>query len=295
MKNAGCAQIVLAALLLLPLAAGCSDDQGEQTRDKDREAAPGDKGTPPKQPGARTYLTLDLGGGATMKLALLPAGEFTMGSPRGQTDRGDDEGPPHKVTLAAPFHMGATEVTQGQWQAVMNTQPWENQPHAKAGPDYAAGYISWDDAAAFCAALSQKTGRAVRLPTEAEWEYACRAGTATAYCFGDDASGLGGCAWYKGNAWDADEKYAHPAGAKTPNAWGLRDMHGNVWEWCADWYAPDAYAKADAGGPAAGTQRVLRGGSWYDTPQYCRAANRARSAPGDRANDHGFRVVVGSP
>ena len=237
--------------------------------------------------------TLDLGNGVTMKLALIPAGKFTMGSPDSEKDRDKDEGPQHQVTITKPFYMGATEVTQAQWKAVMDTQPWEGKTYAKAGADNAANYITWDDATAFCTALSKKAGRTVRLPTEAEWEYACRAGTTTAYCFGDDASKLGDYAWYDDNAYDKDEKYAHPVGVKKPNAWGLYDMHGNVWEWCADWYA-DSYANTDAQdpkGPANGKYRVLRGGSWDGDPDLCRAAYRTRFTPGYRRY-RGFRVVV---
>ena len=279
MKAVGQIGIVMTTLLSLLLAAGCSDEQTGQS--------PG-KGTSGK------YLALDLGNGVTMKLVRIEAGRFTMGSPDSEKDRSKDEGPQRQVTITAPFYMGATEVTQAQWKAVMNTQPWEGKTYAKAGADHAASYISWDDATAFCTALSKKAGRTVRLPTEVEWEYACRAGTTTAYSFGDDASKLGDYAWYDENADKTDEKYAHPVGRKKPNAWGLYDMHGNVWEWCADWYA-DSYANADARdpkGPATGMARVLRGGSWYYIPQSCRAANRDWSTPDDRSNHYGFRVVV---
>ena len=232
--------------------------------------------------------------GVTMKLVRIEAGKFTMGSPETEKDRSKDEGPQRRVTISTPFYMGVTEVTQAQWQAVMNTQPWEGQTYVKAGADNAASWISWDNAAAFCKALSKKAGRAVRLPTEAEWEYACRSGTTTAYGFGDDSSNLGDYAWYGGNAYNMDDKYAHPVGVKKPNAWGLYDMHGNVWEWCADWYA-DSYANADTRdpkGPSSGEARVLRGGSWDGHPQNCRAAYRYGDSPGGRDIDSGFRVVV---
>ena len=245
-------------------------------------------------PAGEKTLTLTLGTGVTMRLVRIEAGKFTMGSPDSEKDRGKDERPQHQVTITKPFYMGATEVTQAQWKAVMDTQPWEGKSYAKAGAEHAASYISWDDATAYCTALSKKTGRTVRLPTEAEWEYACRAGTTTAYSFGDDASRLGDYAWYDGNAYDKDEKYAHPVGVKKPNAWGLYDMHGNVWEWCADWYV-DSYANADTRdpkGPAGGSARVLRGGSWYAFPQFCRAARRNGGSPDYRGGSGGFRVVV---
>jgi len=235
-------------------------------------------------------LTLTLGDGVTMKLVRIEAGKFTMGSEKGFSY----EKPVHQVTITRPFYMGATEVTQAQWKAVMGTQPWEGQKYTKAAADHAASYITWDDAAAFCTALSKKTGRTVRLPTEAEWEYACRAGTTTVYSFGDDSSKLGDYAWYYDNAYKKDEKYAHPVGVKKPNAWGLYDMHGNVWEWCADWYA-DSYANADTRdpkGPASGKFRVLRGGSWFDPAGASRAAYRSSFTPDLRIYHYGFRVVV---
>ena len=236
-------------------------------------------------------LAVQLGNGVTMKLVLIPAWKFTMGSDTGSRD----EKPVHQVTIGTPFYMGVTEVTQAQWRAVMNIEPWKGK-QVKARDDHAAGWIGWDDATAFCAALSTKTGHTVRLPTEAEWEYACRAGTTTMYSFGDDASELGDYAWYSANAYAKDEKYAHPVGAKKPNAFGLYDMHGNVYEWCGDRYA-DSYANADARdpkGPATGEYRVLRGGSWQSIPFVCRSAYRTRYAPGFRYKDRGFRVVVES-
>ena len=271
MKTIGKTGIVMTALLSLLLVVGCAE--------------------PDK------YLTLDLGGGVTMKLVRIEAGKFTMGSPETEEDRSKAEGPQHQVAITRPFYMGATEVTQSQFKAVMSTQPWDALTYAKAGGvDDAASYITWDEATAFCAALSKKTGRTVRLPTEAEWEYACRAGTTTVYSFGDEASKLGDYAWYNDNARDKDEKYPHPVSAKKPNAWGLYDMHGNVWEWCDDWYA-DSYANADTRDPkgaADGKCRVLRGGSWGGVPRGCRAASRGWCAPDGRGYDSGFRVVIES-
>ena len=260
---------------------------------------------PTRAEAASQLIELDCGSGVEMKLILIPAGEFMMGSPDSEKGRNKNEGPQHRVTISNPFYMGVTQVTQAQWKAVMNTQPWEGESYAKADADHAASYISWDDVTAFCTALSKKTGRTVRLPTEAEWEYACRADTTTRFYYGDDLDygKLGDHAWYDGNADDVGEEYAHPVGQKKPNAWGLYDMHGNVWEWCADWYA-DSYlpagqagANADARdpkGPASGTVRVLRGGSWGYYPSRCRASYRYRSTPGDSYVDFGFRVVVES-
>jgi len=219
-------------------------------------------------------LILDLGGGVTMKLALIPAGKFTMGE-------GSDQ---HEVTLSKPFYMGVMEVTQAQYQAIMGTNP-----SFFKGAMNPVETVSWDDATEFCKKLSEKTRQAVRLPAEAEWEYACRAGTATAFSFGDADSALGDYAWYSANNGDT----THPVGQKKPNAWGLFDMHGNVWEWCADWF--DKYPKGaatDPQGPASGTYRVLRGGGWFGDPGFCRSAFRVRSAPVNRDISDGFRVAV---
>ena len=241
-----------------------------------------------------TTLELDCGHGVAMKFVLIPAGKFTMGSPAGEKDRDKDEGPQREVTISKAFHMGVTEVTQAQWKAVMGTEPWSGKPRVRLGAVHAASYISWDDGAAFCSVLSKKTGKAVRLPTEAEWEYACRAGSQARFSFGGDDSKLGDYAWCKENALDKDEEYAHAVARKKPNAWGLYDMHGDAFEWCADWYA-DSYENAesiDPKGPDSGSDRVLRGGSWYVDPSYCRSANRTKYSPGNRSFSSGFRVVV---
>ncbi len=240
-------------------------------------------------------LTLDLGGGVTMKLVLIPAGEFMMGSPPPEQGPHVDERPQHRVRITKPFYMGVTEVTQEQYKAVMGKQPWSRQEYAGRSGDAAANYISWNDAREFCRKLSAKIGQTVRLPTEAEWEYACRAGSTTAYCFGDDRRRLRDYAWYSENAEDVGEKYPHSVAKKKPNAWGLYDMHGNLWEWCQDWYRKDYYSKspgADPGGPSIGLTRVLRGGSWYSAHGTYRCAYRCRIDP---AFGVGFRVVVSPP
>ncbi len=232
------------------------------------------------------YLTLDLGKGVTMKLVLIPAGSFLMGSPRSDLDREEDrrEEPQHKVTISKPFYMGLTEVTQEQYEAVIGKNPAEFR-----GAKNPVEQVSWDDGVAFCKALSKKGGKTVRLPTEAEWEYACRAGTKTRFYFGDDDKQLGDYAWYFGNSGEKP----HPVGQKKPNPWGLHDMHGNVWEWCADWEAAySAEEQVDPQAPALGGPRVLRGGSWYSDPDECFAADRVRFNPIMRWNYIGFRVVV---
>jgi len=249
------------------------------------------------------YVTNKIG----MKLRLIPAGEFMMGSSRSAVEIArqfdskaeyyEDEHPQHRVRISQPFYLGTTEVTQGQWQAVMGTRPWAGKSFVKEGRDYPATYVSWEDAVEFCRKLSDKEGVTYRLPTEAEWEYACRAGSRTMYSFGDDASQLGAYAWYDKNAWDVDERYAHIVGTKRANSWGLYDMHGNVYEWCSDWHDSDYYAgspQTDPSGPASGSDRVYRGGSWFDFPHYCRSAYRYWFSPGVRSFLLGFRVLRSS-
>ena len=230
-----------------------------------------------------------------MKLVLIPPGEFMMGSPDSDKDAYSDEKPPHKVRITKPFYLGAHEVTVGQFRRFID------QSHYDAGSDWKVAFegqtnedpvtcVSWNDAVAFCQWLSKKEGKTYRLPTEAEWEYACRAGTTTRWCFGDDEAALAKYAWYDGNSRNA----THPVGQKRPNAWGLYDMHGNVWEWCADWYAEDYYGQSppdDPTGPSSGTDRVLRGGSWFSSPGSPRSANRDRDRPGNRGHYDGFRVA----
>jgi len=204
------------------------------------------------------------------------------------------EGEGVSVTLTKPFELGKTEVTQGQWKSVMGTEPWLNQFGVQIGEDNPATYVDWNDATAFCQKLTvieHKTGKLkadeeYRLPTEAQWEYACRAGTTTTYSFGDDESKLGEYAWL-----DEDEKYAHKVGMKKPNPWGLHDMHGNVFEWCEDWYAEKLSGGTDPVVTEEGSYRVIRGGSWDNNASNCRSANRSYYYPASRSNCLGFRIV----
>jgi formylglycine-generating enzyme required for sulfatase activity len=187
-----------------------------------------------------------------MVLVPIPAGEFMMGD----SELGP-ESEPHHVKLTKSFHLGRTEVTQGQWTAVMGTTPWKDEDNVKEGDDCAATYVSWEDAVEFCRKLSVKEGVEYRVPTEAEWEYACRAETTTVWSFGDDESQIGEYAWYTENADDVAEKYAHIVGQKKPNPWGLYDIHGNVGEWCQDWAGE--YPSGDVTdpvGPDSGSNRV---------------------------------------
>jgi formylglycine-generating enzyme required for sulfatase activity len=196
----------------------------------------------------------------------LPAGKFLMGSSESGREK-----PPHQVKVNS-FAIGKYPITQAQYQAVMGNNP----SHFKNNPQNPVEKVSWNDAKAFCQKLSQITGKTYRLPTEAEWEYACRAGTTTRYYFGDNANQLGDYAWYAKNSNDT----THPVGQKKPNAWGLHDMSGNVWEWCEDdWH--DSYKNAPEDGSAwidndnhSPPLKCLRGGSWYDFPNDCRSAYR---------------------
>jgi formylglycine-generating enzyme required for sulfatase activity len=230
-------------------------------------------------------MALDLGDGIKMQLVLIPAGKFVMGAPGSETGRDYDEGPQRRVAISSSFYIGVTEVTQDQYAAIMG----EN-PSKFSGLSNPVEQVSWEDAVAFCKALSKKTGQTVRLPTEAQWEYACRAGSKTRFSFGDDDRDLGAHAWYKDNS---DWK-THPVGKKKANAWGLYDMHGNVTEWCSDRYA-ESYAlltTEDPQGPDGGKYRVHRGGEWLSNPAHCRAADRYRSTPDFQSVATGFRVAV---
>jgi formylglycine-generating enzyme required for sulfatase activity len=226
-----------------------------------------------------------------MKLVLIPAGEFLMGSPDSDQDAYDHEKPQHRVRITQPFYLGVTEVTQGQYRAVTGANPSSFQGSA----DLPVEQVSWEDARAFCDKLNALEKRSLgdaiyRLPTEAEWEYACRAGTTTWFSFGDAEASLGEYAWFEANSGGK----THPVGQKRLNAWGLYDMHGNVWEWCSDGYTPDSYANspgADPPGPSGAAGRVVRGGCWRDYPRVCWAANRSGCTAGDRYYDLGFRVA----
>ncbi len=214
---------------------------------------------------------------------LIPAGEFMMGSENGRSD----EKPVHKVTISRSFEMGKYQVTQAQWEAVMGDKWWaKNNPSHFKGAKLPVESVSWDDAQEFIEKLNAKNdGYIYRLPTEAEWEYACRAGST-----GDYAGDLDGMAWYDSNS----ANKTHPVGEKKPNAWGLHDMHGNVWEWCMDWYSSDYYSQSpstDPSGPSTGSVRLVRGGSWSGDARDCRSANRDGCAPTIRGDNLGFRLV----
>ncbi len=267
-------------LLTAGLLAGCvpsgRSTGGPRATGDDARAAGADANT----------LRLDVGGGVMLELVRVPAGEFMMGSSLGEVDYKEDEGPRHVVRFARPFYIGRYEVTQRQWAAVMGENPsWYK------GDDLPVNKVNWSEAVEFCRQVQHVTGRAVRLPSEAEWEYACRAGTTTLYCFGDDAGRLSEYAWYRGG--EGSPLRPSAVGQKRPNAWGLYDMHGNVWEWCADRYAPSYESAPDDGGPRRdGTQHVLRGGSWHNGPRFLRSAARLPRAGYFRSSYVGFRVAL---
>jgi uncharacterized protein (TIGR02996 family) len=222
-----------------------------------------------------------------MRLAAIPPGIFRMGS--ADKERGHDwDETQHTVTLTYPFFLGVFPVTQREWQAVMGSNP-----ASFPGDDRPVERVSWHDCADFCTKLSRQEGRVYRLPTEAEWEYACRAGTTSPYFTGADLKALRKVGWCSFDKHAGSGRETHPVGSLLPNAFGLYDMHGNVWEWCADWYA--AFTEGpleDPVGPDIGTYRALRGGAWYSIPNGCRAAYRNRQTADSRQAYMGFRVCL---
>jgi formylglycine-generating enzyme required for sulfatase activity/serine/threonine protein kinase len=262
-----------------------------------------------------------------MQMVLIPKGKFTMGSPRDEAGRFENEEDAHEVEITRPFYLGKYEVTRGEFAAFVKATGYrtEAEKDGKGGwgldskrswlqkPEFTwrktsweqtdqhpVVNVSWNDAVAFCDWLSKKEGKKYRLPTEAEWEYACRAGTKTRFYSGDDAESLATA----GNVADASAKDKLPRGSPTAftapvgklkaNAFGLYDMHGNAWEWCQDWHSNDYYKHSppqDPQGPSSGTERVIRGGSFYEVARFCRAANRRENAPSSRFGNIGFRVA----
>ena len=265
-----------------------------------------------------------------MKLVLIPKGTFTMGAPVSEVGSEDDE-QQHQVTIGKDYYLAIHEVTQAQYKKVTGRNPSQFNGHvlaeripAKKHPvtgrtikearivpkdtsSFPVDSVTWDDAVYFCERLSnlpeeKKAGRVYRLPTEAEWEYACRAGSKTPFIFGDSETTLNNCAWYRQNSRENGGSHRpHPVGTKNPNAWGLFDMHGNTSEWCHDWY--DDYphgAVSDPKGPSSGSDslgdgRVLRGGSYRREAKDCRSAARDSCSPSYRSQSNGFRVAVRLP
>ena len=277
----------------------------------------GEQGLPeletfPPRPTLSQYFQNSLG----MEFVLIPAGSFVMGSPASEKERENDE-TPHRVTLTRAYYLQATEVTQGQWRAVMGTtvrqQADKENPQYKLageGSNYPIYFVSWEEVQEFIRRLNQRGEGQYRLPTEAEWEYAARAGSQSAYHFGDTVSQLpryGNFAdrrvigqwndqvdgWADRNA-DDGHATAAPVGSYRPNAWGLYDMHGNVWEWVQDWYGDyPSGAVSDPQGPSSGVVRVARGGGWCSLARGARSANRHFDSPDYRFFILGFRLLRG--
>jgi uncharacterized protein (TIGR02996 family) len=247
-----------------------------------------------------------------MRLALIPAGKFRMGSPKREAGRGEDEGPRHEVEITRPFYLGVFPVTQQQFHTVTRRNPshfrcsGEGKTTARGtgSANFPVGGVSWEDAAAFCKSLSgmpaeRKESRLYVLPSEAQWEYACRGGASSTpfHCgasLSSTQANFDGIYPYGRAPKGADLGRPTPVGSYPPNAFGLFDMHGNVWEWCADWYQADYYARSprkDPPGPTTGELRVMRGGSWPNCAAVSRSAFRYRGKPGVGEGDVGLRVA----
>ncbi|HDS85643.1 MAG TPA: formylglycine-generating enzyme family protein [Phycisphaerales bacterium] len=231
------------------------------------------------------FMNLDIESGVSMPLVCVPAGGFEMGSPDQEEGHEAEESPLHHVQLTKDIWMGQCPVTQRQWQAVKGR--YRDQDDQEA--DCPAVQVSWNDAQAFAEAMNKLfPSIRFRLPTEAEWEYACRAGTTTRFAGGDTEADLAAAAWYAGNS----EGRVHPVGGRRPNTWNLYDMHGNVFEWCSDWEGPYPLKTAiDPLGPDMETKRIMRGGCFKCPPPYYRSANRYSGLPDHRSTNIGFRLV----
>jgi formylglycine-generating enzyme required for sulfatase activity len=251
--------------------------------------------------------TVALGEGAEMEFAWIPPGSFLMGSPPEEEERYEDEAQ-HQVVVTHGFWLATTPVTQAQWGAVLNSirpddvRPqffaswrkgkWEalrdRNPSKFKGEDRPVEHVSWNDCEVFCTMLGQRDGTRYRLPTEAEWEYACRAGTVTAYCSGSGLAALKQVGWCSYDGKWGSAKATRPVASFQPNGWGLFDMHGNVGEWCQDRCGP-YYSEGDS---LNQSHCVVRGGSWFESPRICRSAKRGRQGPGHYSFEVGFRVVL---
>ena len=241
--------------------------------------------TPERLVKASEEMQIEIKDGVIMTFCWIPPGKFTMGSPSNEEGRSDDENQV-EVILIKGFWMAKTEVTQAQWEAVMGSNPSRFK-----GANLPVENVSWNDVQDFLKKVNRiagkSDGRKMVLPTEAQWEYAARAGEDGPYSGG----AIGEVAWYDANS----DGRTHPVGTKNPNAWGLHDMHGNVWEWCADWYDAGLPGGTDPSGPSSGTLRVLRGGSWLSFGAgSCRAADRYGNAPGEADYSFGFRLARSS-
>lgn len=299
-----------ASLFALVLVAGCDGAPKESKSDRS------DTG---HAPAAHAIVGLEAGqvrddNSLKMKLVWCPPGPITMENIKieyqntgGETLPVPGQSPeivPVKVVLTRGYWIGKYEITQSEWKQVMQSEPWKGQENTKEGADFPATFVSWNDAVDFCAKFSAREATAgrlpggweYRLPTEAQWERACRAGTETKFSFGDDQSKLGRYAWFRGNAAKIGERYAHQIGQKTANRWGIFDMHGNVYEWCRDTHTEDLPGGRD---PEVNrneepdvTRRVHRGGGWGAPAGGCSSAQRYDHSPLARVDSLGFRVAL---
>ena len=291
---------ILSLSLLIVFCGGVSARPGNVFKPKGAKKPPAQERPIPKPkaakkpPAASNDLTITLPGKVKLELKQIKAGSFLMGSPESEEGRFDWE-TQHRVTLTRDYWLGTYEVTQAQWKAVMG-----NNPSKFKGDDLPVEQVSWEDAKEFCERLNNDSsvkkpkGYRFDLPTEAQWEYACRAGTTTALNNGKNlASETGRCANLDKVGWYCENKSTHPVGQKKPNAWGLYDMHGNVWEWCRDWFE-EGYADDPEflRGQSSGSSRVYRGGDWFNFAKFCRSASRFNDSPGYWSDGIGFRLAL---
>jgi len=234
--------------------------------------------------------TVFLPGNIPVYFIRVEQGSFLMGTKLSETGSQPDEAPQHKVTISREFYLGQYEVTQSQWQAVLGENPSVFKHNGISG-DLPVEMVSWNDIQLFLQKLNSFGIGIFRLPTEAEWEYACRAGGSDRFPWGNDPEYkfLGEYAWFYSRA----EGKSHPVGQKKPNAWGLYDMQGNVWEWCVDWYGKyPADSITDPKGVEHGNEHIIRGGSWFNEPEALRSANRHRHPVDSRQTNIGFRLIL---
>ncbi len=286
-------RVLMVVLVLLAVQMGCRPGTVE-VLEVDHPGEPGDI-----VPGEET--TVMLPGDVPLMMIRIPAGTYMRGAYPGEKGASSNEYPQHQVTLMQDFYLGKYVVTKRQWEAVMGTTPWRERKGVLDDPDSPAVCVTWHDAQDFITTLNahiKDTGQGsarFRLPTEAEWEYACRAGTTTRFHWGEDLdyTQIGDYAWYSVNAWDVGNGYAHVVGLKRPNDWGLYDMSGNVWEWCQDRYGRyPSGSVTDPTGPWFGSERVFRFGSCLNTAWHCRSASRYGRAPGYSEFNLGFRLAL---
>jgi len=312
---ANCIVVLIAVVSIVVFLRKDEDGTRQEKPQEDTTKEPAPKPLQPEergdiQPEAGHVVTNSIG----MKLVYIPAGSFMMGSGDSAAQLAReydteeewfaDEFPQHEVRISKGFWVGQTVVTQIQYESVMHDKPWSVASFVQENPNNPAIGVRWDDAMEFCRKLSRQTGEPYRLPTEAEWEYACRAGTTTRFSFGDADTLLDDYAWFDSIDKIANlvrqgyQAFVHPVGQKKPNPWGLYDMHGNVFEWCSDWYGIDYYSNSpsvDPHGPSSGETRSMRGGSSGFSVDDLRCSSRHSRLPVGRLIDVGFRVVRSQP